>query len=159
MLRDDAPCDDLSVDNDVLHAIEERRQEEPQPHRDANDVLRVGEEGAEAPKRRMSDELADRHLSVIGNELAMDAALNWYRAAFGGGSTLARPDTPDVCVPTLYVWGDEDMSVGELAATRTGEHVSAEYRFERIAGAGHFLAEEVPEKVIPRLMEHLAANR
>lgn len=115
-------------------------------------------EDAPAPKRRMSDEMAARHLSVLGSHAAMDAALNWYRAAFSGGSTLARGDTPPVRVPTLYFWGDEDMSVGREAAEGTVRHVDAAYEFVPINGAGHFLAEEVPEQMLPALLPHLTRN-
>lgn len=116
-----------------------------------------GKEGSR-PKRRMSDELADRHLSVIGSEAAMDAALNWYRAAFAAIAAGGFGDVSPVTVPTLYVWGREDMSVGETAAAMTSRHVTEPYRFVAIDGAGHFLAEEVPDQVGDLLLAHLAAN-
>ena len=59
-------------------------------------------------------------------------------------------------VPTLYIWGREDMSVGEKAATLTPSYVNAECQFEAIDGAGHFLAEEMPERVNELLLDHLA---
>ena len=118
-----------------------------------------GKDGEDSPlKRRMSDEMAARHLSVLGSEAAMDAALSWYRAAFAAISTLALGDVPAITVPTLYIWGREDMSVGEMAATATPRHVTASCQFEAIEGAGHFLAEEVPDQVADLLLAHLAAN-
>lgn len=111
-----------------------------------------------APKRRMSDATASCHLSVLGNRAALDAALNWYRAAFAGGSTLARSDFPSIEVPTLYIWGREDMSVGEMAASTTPEHVSAPCRFEALNGVGHFVAEEAPEVTARLLVAHLQAH-
>jgi pimeloyl-ACP methyl ester carboxylesterase len=116
------------------------------------------DEATAPPKRRMSDEMADRHLSVIGNRDAMDAALNWYRSAFAGGSTLAREGFPLINVPTLYLWGREDMSVGVMAATKTADHVPAGCTFVPIDGAGHFLAEEVPEQVNAALVAHVSHN-
>ncbi len=118
----------------------------------------LGKDDCTPPPRRMSDALATRHLSVLGSRPAMDAALNWYRAAFAGGSTLALSEVPPIEVPTLYIWGREDMSVGERAATLTPEYVKAECRFEAIDGAGHFLAEEVPDRVNELLLEHFASH-
>ena len=109
-------------------------------------------------KRRMSDRMVADHLSVIGTEDAMEAVLNWYRAAFAGGSTLARADVAAVRVPTLYIWGREDMSVGAAAATATPRYVSNDCLLQAIDGAGHFLAEEVPQRVASLVLAHLAAN-
>lgn len=111
--------------------------------------------GGPPAKRRMSDATADAHLSVLGERAALDAALNWYRAAFGGGSTLALEDAPKIAVPTLYIWGNEDMSVGRLAAEGTAGFVDAPCAFLEIPGAGHFLAEEVPGKVNAALLRHI----
>ncbi|MEC9346115.1 MAG: alpha/beta hydrolase [Pseudomonadota bacterium] len=108
-----------------------------------------------APKRRMSDADVDAHMSVIGNRAAMDAALNWYRAAFAGGSALARDDVPKITVPTLYLWGEEDMSVGRMAAEGTAVFVNAPFRFVAVPGAGHFLAEERPDLVNPAIIAHM----
>ncbi|MFT5391193.1 MAG: pimeloyl-ACP methyl ester carboxylesterase [Gammaproteobacteria bacterium] len=118
-----------------------------------------GSEGqAQALPRRMSDDKAREHLSVLNDRAAMDAVLNWYRAAYDGVSTLARADVPKIDVPTLYIWGREDMSVGEIAATATAEQVLADYQFEALAGAGHFLAEEMPEEVNALLLAHIQRN-
>lgn len=115
--------------------------------------------GGAPPKRRMDEDLVAAHLSVLGERAAMDAALNWYRAAFAGRSALARADAPKVTVPTLYLWGTEDMSVGRTAAEATGGFVDAPFEFVALDGAGHFLAEEEPDMVNEALIAHLARHR
>lgn len=117
-----------------------------------------GKDGADGSnvRRRMSDELAGLHLSVLGTESAMNAALNWYRASFTGESALARPDVPAIMVPTLYVWGCEDWSVGTVAAEATARHIVGPYEFVSVEGAGHFLAEESPAAVLKAMLPHLA---
>jgi pimeloyl-ACP methyl ester carboxylesterase len=92
------------------------------------------------------------HLSVLGNPPAMEAALAWYRAR--GPRQLLGP----IAVPTLYLWGDADDTVGRAAAEGTGEFVAAPFRFEILPGVGHYAADEVPERVNALLLEHLARH-
>jgi pimeloyl-ACP methyl ester carboxylesterase len=87
---------------------------------------------------------------------ALEAAVAWYRA---GAGSLRAADVPPVAVPTLYVWGDADGTVGRMAAEATADFVTGPYRFEVVAGAGHFLTDEVPQVVNRLLLEHLAAAR
>ena len=49
----------------------------------------------------------ERHLAVLGNKAAMEAALAWYRAR----GAIRGPLGP-IRVPTLYIWGDADDTVG-----------------------------------------------
>jgi pimeloyl-ACP methyl ester carboxylesterase len=94
-----------------------------------------------------------KHLSVIGNPAAMEAALAWYRAR----GTVHRPIGP-IRVPTLFIWGDADDTVGRMAAEGTRDFVAAPYRFEALPGVGHYAPDQVPETVNRMLLEHLAAH-
>ncbi|MFG2625814.1 alpha/beta fold hydrolase [Streptomyces sp. NPDC048473] len=82
----------------------------------------------------------------------MTATLNWYRAPEG---VLTAP-AGRIQVPTLCLWGSEDGALGREAAESTGEWVDGPYRFEVIEVAGHWLPEEVPDAVIPPMLDHLA---
>ena len=106
-------------------------------------------------------EAAAAYLEVLGSEAALDAAIHWYRAAAraSAGQPLGGQDTPDVNLPTLYIWGDADATVGEIAALGTAECVAGPYRFERIPGVGHFVTDEVGERVSELLLEHLTDTR
>ena len=92
------------------------------------------------------------YLSVLGNPAALEAALAWYRAA----GALANMEVGVVTVPTLYLWGDADASVGRAAADGTAEYVKAPYQFVALPGLGHFLTDEAPEPVSAALLQHLA---
>jgi pimeloyl-ACP methyl ester carboxylesterase len=94
----------------------------------------------------------DKHLSVIGNPPAMEAALAWYRAR--GERQPIGPTT----VPTLFIWGDADDTVGRMAAEGTAEFIAAPYRFEALPGGGHYTANQMPERVTALLLAHLAAH-
>jgi pimeloyl-ACP methyl ester carboxylesterase len=95
----------------------------------------------------------EQHLSVIGNKPTMEAALAWYRAR-----GAIRGPLGTIKVPTLYVWGDADDTVGRVAAEGTRDFVSAPYRFEVLPGGGHFAADQTPERVSELLLEHVAAH-
>ncbi|HUN51868.1 MAG TPA: alpha/beta fold hydrolase [Candidatus Sulfotelmatobacter sp.] len=92
------------------------------------------------------------HLSVLGKPEAMEAALAWYRAR--GERQMLGP----IRVPTLYIWGDADDTVGRTAAAGTGEFIAAPYRFEVLPGVGHYAADQVPGKVNTLLLEHLSRH-
>ena len=99
----------------------------------------------------------DAYLSVLGDFEALDAAINWYRAPVqaGADAPLAAGQTPDVSVPTLYIWGDEDASVGEMAARGTAAHVNGPYRFEVLPGVGHFVTDQAGARVNELLLDFL----
>src|SRR5229473_6884417 len=94
----------------------------------------------------------EEHLSVLGNKDAMEAALAWYRAR----GAIRSPLGP-IRVPTLYIWGDADDTVGRIAAEGTVDFVTAPYRFEALAGVGHFAADQAPDRVNELLLQHIAA--
>ena len=58
-------------------------------------------------------------------------------------------------MPTLYLWGDADSTVGRAAAEATAGFVEGPYRFEPLAGVGHFITDEEPEAVTRLLLDHL----
>jgi pimeloyl-ACP methyl ester carboxylesterase len=93
----------------------------------------------------------EMHLAALGNRQAMEAALAWYRAR----GAIRGPLGP-IRVPTLYIWGDADDTVGRIAAEGTVDFIAAPYRFEVLPGVGHFAADQAPERVCELLLEHLA---
>ena len=95
----------------------------------------------------------EEHLSVLGNKAAMEGALAWYRAR----GAIRGPLGP-IRVPTLYIWGDADDTVGRVAAEGTVDFIAAPYRFEVLPGVGHFAADQAPARVCELMLEHLAAH-
>jgi pimeloyl-ACP methyl ester carboxylesterase len=94
----------------------------------------------------------DEYVSVLGEPAAMEAALAWYRAREG----LQRP-LGTISVPTLYIWGEADSTVGRAAAEGTADFVSGSYRFIALPGLGHFATDQAPELITRLLLEHLRA--
>ena len=110
--------------------------------------LRDGLFGQGVPAEAMA-----QHLSVLGTPEAMEAALAWYRANVG----LAA-DIGVVKVPTLYVWGDADATVGPDAAHGTAAFVSPSFAMEVLPGVGHFVMDQAPARATELLLAHLARH-
>lgn len=120
---------------------------------------RLLEDGARRLRSRLADQgvpeasIAE-YLSVLGEPAALEAALGWYRAA----GSLTQVEVGPVTVPTLYVWGDRDATVGPSAARFTADFVTGPFRFEVLPGVGHFVTDEAPGAATHLLLSHLAAQ-
>jgi pimeloyl-ACP methyl ester carboxylesterase len=101
----------------------------------------------------MPPQAMTRHLSVLGNKEAMEAALAWYRAR----GAIRGPLGP-INVPTLFIWGDADDTVGRVAAEGTADFIAAPYRFEVLPGAGHFAADQMPDRVSEMMLDHIRSH-
>ena len=129
-------------------AVDPAQAERSKHHRGFDDPAtadRLLEDDARRLRRLLArsgvpSEDIEGYLEVLGDRPALEAALNWYRAASGAG--LRAADTPTVTVPTCYLWGTEDASVGRAAAEGTADHVTGPYRFVEIPGGGHFLTDD-----------------
>jgi pimeloyl-ACP methyl ester carboxylesterase len=95
----------------------------------------------------------EAHLVVLGTKPAMEAALAWYRAR----GAIRGPLGP-IRVPTLYIWGDADDTVGRIAADGTRDFIAAPYRFEVLPGVGHFAADQAPDRVSELMLEHIRTH-
>jgi pimeloyl-ACP methyl ester carboxylesterase len=102
---------------------------------------------------RVPNDLVDEAALRLAEPGALFATLNWYRAVDDDLNVPAG----EVRVPTLYIWGENDMALGEDAAVRTKDFVKAPYRFVRLAGHAHWLPNEGALDLQPLILEHLRA--
>jgi pimeloyl-ACP methyl ester carboxylesterase len=93
------------------------------------------------------------YVGLLGDPATMEAALTWYRAR-----GAIRAPIGVIKVPTLFIWGDADDTVGRMAAEGTREFVAAPYQFVELPGVGHFAADQAPDQVTALLLAHLAAH-
>jgi pimeloyl-ACP methyl ester carboxylesterase len=140
-------------------AAQAERSKHHRAFQDPATAQRLLENGAERLRRSLTEQGVpavdvDAYLARLGSVEALDAALNWYRAPSGPGSALVGADVPAVDVPTLYLWGDRDATVGRAAAEATAQFVAAPYRLVTIPNAGHFLTDDAGARVSAELLAH-----
>jgi pimeloyl-ACP methyl ester carboxylesterase len=95
----------------------------------------------------------DEHMSVLGSPEAIEATLAWYRSNKGLAADIGK-----IAVPTLYIWGDNDATVGPDAAQGTAEFVDAAYGLEVLPGVGHFVMDQAARKATDLMLAHIARH-
>jgi len=98
----------------------------------------------------VSPTLAADYVATLMEPGGIEGAMNWYRA-----SGISAAETPAVTMPTLYVWGEDDATVGRAAATATVDFVTGPYQFIAMPGAGHFLVDQFPLRIAEMIAAHL----
>jgi pimeloyl-ACP methyl ester carboxylesterase len=98
----------------------------------------------------LGPEWVDRYAGALARPGALPAALAWYRAATPFGPAARR-----VAVPTSYLWGSGDPTLGPRAAAGTARWVAGPYRFEVLPGGGHWLPEHHPEALAGLVLDRL----
>lgn len=100
--------------------------------------------------RRVPRDRVEDYVARLTEPGALTAALNWYRA-----NKLSTMEVEPVVVPTLYVWGTEDVAVGSAAALATEKYVTGLYQFEMLEDISHWVPEEGAARFAPLLIRHL----
>ena len=115
--------------------------------------------GLRAAWSSIPDNQVKDYLTVFSQPGALTAALNWYRA---NARLLDLKDRGDkfgpVWHPTLLLWGNQDIAIGRASVERTAPYMRGPFRLVEL-NAGHWLAQEEPQRVHDEILEHLRANR
>lgn len=114
---------------------------------------------AHGGRERGDDPLLDRQVADLARPGALTAALNWYRANIRPETFATDPgarEVPAVRCPTLGVWSDHDVALTERQMTDSAAHVAGSWRYERLAGVGHWIPAHAPERTAELLIEHFA---
>lgn len=102
-------------------------------------------------------EQVQEYLSVFTEPGALTAALNWYRGTRGLDADDAQLVFGPVATPTLLIWGNQDVAIGRKAVVDAKACMTGPYRFVEL-DAGHWLAQEAPDRVADEVVVHLARN-
>jgi pimeloyl-ACP methyl ester carboxylesterase len=103
----------------------------------------------------LSDQETDKYVRPMQAPGALRAALTWYTAAMTLGSV--KP-IPPVTVPTTFIWGAEDMALGQEQAEACGAFVAADYRYVPLEKTGHWVPDQAPEIVGKEIVDRCAAR-
>ncbi|GHD43920.1 alpha/beta fold hydrolase [Mycetocola manganoxydans] len=82
----------------------------------------------------------------------LTGGLHWYRALWLPDRRTSRRRL--VTVPTTYLWGNGDQTLGRRAAELSGSYVRAEYRFIEV-DENHWLPENAPRVVAAAILDDL----
>ena len=103
----------------------------------------------------MSEEKMKEYINVFSEPGALTSALNWYRALGDNGlSNLDSIDSLEVKTSTLFLWGNQDPSVGRVAVDRMAEFMKGPYTNIELE-ADHWLFVDKPERIISEILIHI----
>ncbi len=90
------------------------------------------------------------YLTVFKEFEGRRAAINWYRA------NKELPPTPygNVSVPTVLIWGNQDIAVGRSGIEMTKNYMKGEYAMIEL-DAGHALVQEKFEQINHEILSHI----
>jgi pimeloyl-ACP methyl ester carboxylesterase len=91
----------------------------------------------------------NEYVRVLKTKDAREAAFNWYRA---NKELLIRYH--DVSIPTLLIWGNEDIAFGRSGIEATKNYIKGDYELLELK-AGHTLIQEKFQEVSAAILEHL----
>ena len=88
---------------------------------------------------------------------ALTAMVNYYRAAAQtpGLANFSRDKVTPIRVPTLMIWGEEDLALG-VELTDGYEGLVEDLTLIRLKGVGHWVQQEAPQAVNQHLRAWLA---
>lgn len=121
----------------------------------ANDYAAVEQifRGAAIDKSAFSDEDIAAYKAALAQTGALTAALNYYRAASrsGIGDTW---NNGQVTMPTLVIWGEDDIALGKELTYETGRFVP-DLRTVYIPNCSHWVQHERPAEVNRAMLDFL----
>ena len=98
------------------------------------------------PKEEIED-----YLNILRKFSGRKAAINWYRA------NKEFMKYGDVSIPTLFIWGNNDLAIGRVGVEMTKQYMKGEYKFVEL-DAGHWLIQEKYDVVLKEISEQIKGH-
>jgi pimeloyl-ACP methyl ester carboxylesterase len=111
-------------------------------------------------KSRFPDEVVRVYRDAAAQPGALTAMLNYYRAIVrgGGGERQRKLGFPVIDVPTLMLWGVEDVAL-TIETTHGTEECVSDLTLRYLPGVSHWVQQEAPETVNAMLSAWLRGER
>jgi pimeloyl-ACP methyl ester carboxylesterase len=99
-------------------------------------------------KSRFPDDVLQVYRDNAARPGALTAMLNYYRALVrgGGGRRQAALGYPVIDIPTLMIWGEQDIALG-IETTHGTERWVPNLTLRYLPGVSHWVQQEAPEAV------------
>lgn len=117
-------------------------------------VLEQAFRGMAVNKSAFADEDIEAYKNAFAKRGALTAALNYYRNAFRHG--LVERSWNVLEVPTLMIWGEDDLPLGKELSYGTEQYVR-DFQIKYISKCSHWVQQEQPELVNQYIREFLAS--
>jgi pimeloyl-ACP methyl ester carboxylesterase len=88
---------------------------------------------------------------------ALTAMLNWYRALARDSGALVRRDFPVIDVPTLMIWGENDVALTKATTYGTERYVR-DLTLRYLPGISHWVQQDAPATVNAMLAAFLCGD-
>jgi epoxide hydrolase 4 len=111
-------------------------------------------------KSRFPDDVLQVYRDNAAKPGALTAMLNYYRAMVrgGGGERQRRLGNPVIDVPTLLLWGENDIALGKATTYGTERYVT-NLTVRYLPNVSHWVQQEAPETVNAMLEAWLIGER
>ncbi len=99
------------------------------------------------------------YTQILKQKGALTAAVNYYRANFKLKRLAKKGEIlGDIHVPTLFIWGKYDTSVGSTAAKNCSSYIKADYHFLELK-TDHWIIQKKYIEAKNSILEHLNNNK
>jgi pimeloyl-ACP methyl ester carboxylesterase len=105
-----------------------------------------------------SPQEVEDYIRILKEKGALSASLHYYRANFKLKKRAKKGTLlGDIDVPTLYLWGKEDLAVGYAGANNCYKHIKGDYTFLAL-DSDHWLVQRSYTQVKTAISAHLYKN-
>lgn len=101
----------------------------------------------------------EEYLKVFRNRKQLAGALNYYRGNYKFLKEAAKSQIlGDIYVPTLFIWGNEDVAIGSYSVNKSHQYMKNEYEFIEV-NSGHWLIQTKYQELEKAISNHILKNK